>query len=96
MQLNQKKTDLTKKNAELASYMPMITYFGTDNNSQTSSHVHYDQFLITCSDDGSMNIYDVSSFSKELDGEFYTRGNKNTDRIYTPQKVENPKKGGKA
>lgn len=33
---------------------------------------HYDQFLISCSDDGSINIYDVSSFRKSSANEFYT------------------------
>lgn len=34
----------------------------------------YDQFLISCSDDGSVNVYDVSSFSKDSKDEFYKKG----------------------
>lgn len=42
----------------------------------------YDQFLVTCSDDGSVNVYDVSSLYKHTYDEYYTKGSNDSSPIY--------------
>ena len=42
----------------------------------------YDQFLVTCSDDGSVNVYDLSSLYKHTYDEYYTRGPADSALIY--------------
>jgi len=45
---------------------------------------HFDQFLISCSDDGSINIYDCSSFRQNCNDEYYTKGIADSNHIFTP------------
>lgn len=47
-------------------------HHSTDNKDKKQPPETFDQFLISCSDDGSINIYDVSSFAKSSIDEFYT------------------------
>ena len=44
----------------------------------------YDQYLISCSDDGSINVYDCSSFKKSCNDEFYTTNLTDKTKIYRP------------
>ena len=52
-------------------------------NASQLSEPQYDQFLISCSDDGSVNIYDVSSFNKDSNDEFYKKGQSNIYKVYS-------------
>ena len=46
--------------------------------------MQFDQFLVTCSDDGSINIYDVSSFTKNGVEEYYMKLSKGPGVMYQP------------
>lgn len=54
------------------------------NDRKPDDDVQYDQFLITCSDDGSINIYDVSSFTKNGVEEYYNKPKEGSSRVYLP------------
>ena len=66
------------------AHSPMIPNVqGLGGQSQNKPSVtHYDQFLISCSDDGSINIYDCSSFRYSCNDEYYTKGVSDTNHVY--------------
>ena len=43
----------------------------------------YDQFLLSCSDDGLVHVYDVSSFDGQAHDEFYVKESEKTFKIYS-------------
>jgi hypothetical protein len=43
----------------------------------------FDQFLVSCSDDGSINIYDVSSFTVSGHEEVYLKSGTD-NKVYLP------------
>lgn len=54
----------------------------------------YDQFLISCSDDGSINIYDVSTFTSTGNEEFYVKSAAD-NKIFVPIQKKSATNSGK-
>jgi len=55
---------------------------GTQNNQE--GECQYDQYLVSCSDDGSINVYDCSSFKRSCNDEFYTTNLRDKTKIFKP------------